>query len=301
LTKAKLKSMTGFGRGVAKVGDVRVTVELRSVNQRFLRVAVRMVPHFASIEPRVRELLEGGALRGQIDAAVTIEDGGAASVARPDPALVREYVKAWRKIGRELNVQGEIDIGTLAAMPSLFASDPRDGASDKVWPAVEKAAAKALAALNRMREAEGRSLGQDLKGRIATLEQAAARIGKRAAGSKPEYAKKLTARIEELLAEIGTAGNGLVTRPNLEREIAFFADRTDVSEELERISSHIDQFRSTLAAGSPAGRKLEFLVQEFQREITTLGSKVADAEAGREAVDFKSELENIREQVQNLE
>lgn len=293
--------MTGFGRGVAKVGDVRATVELRSVNQRFLRVSVRTAPHLTALEPRVRELLEAGALRGQIDAAVTVEDGGTAAVARPDPALVREYVKAWRKVGREVNVQGDIELGTLAAMPSLFVSHSHDEAADKVRPAVEKAVAKALVALNRMRETEGKSLGQDLKGRIGTLEAAAARIGKRADAAKPEYAKKLKARVEELLAEIGTAGNGLVTRANLEREIAFFADRTDVSEELERIRSHISQFRSAFSEGSPAGRKLEFLVQEFQREITTLGSKVADGEAGREAVEFKSELEKIREQVQNLE
>lgn len=293
--------MTGFGRGAAKVGDSRATVELRSVNQRFLRVSVRIASHLASLEPRVRELLEAGALRGQIDAAVTVEDSSGAAIARPDPALVGAYVKAWRKVGSDLGVSGDIELGMLAAMPSLFVSSSRDEAADKVWPAVEKAAAKALAALNRMRETEGKSLGQDLKNRINTLEQAAARIGKRADIAKPNYAKKLKARVEELLAEIGTVGNGLVSRANLEREIAFFADRTDVSEELERIRSHTDQFRSTLAEGSPAGRKLEFLVQEFQREITTLGSKVADAEAGREAVEFKSELEKIREQVQNLE
>ncbi|MHC4250724.1 MAG: YicC/YloC family endoribonuclease [Planctomycetota bacterium] len=293
--------MTGFGRGVAKVGDVRATVELRSVNQRFLRVGVRAAAHLAALEPRVRELLEAGALRGQIDAAITVEDGRTAPVARPDPTLVREYVKAWRKVGRELRVQGDIELGTLAAMPALFVSHSHDEAAENARPAVEKATAKALAALNRMRETEGKSLGQDLKARIGTIEQAAARIGKRADAAKPEYAKKLKARVEELLAEISAAGNGLLTRANLEREIAFFADRTDVSEELERIRSHIDQFRSALAEGSPAGRKLEFLVQEFQREITTLGSKVADAEAGREAVEFKSELEKIREQVQNLE
>ena len=293
--------MTGFGRGVAKLGDVRATVELRSVNQRFLRVGVRMPSHLAALEPRVREILEAGALRGQIDAAVTVEDGGVAAVARPDMTLVRGYVEAWREVGQRLGIQGDIELGTLAAMPSLFASSSHDEAAEKTRPAVEKATGKALAALNRMREAEGKSLGQDLKTRIGTLEQAAARIGTRAAAAKPDFAKKLKARVEELLAEISSAGNGLVTRANLEREIAFFADRTDVSEELERISSHIDQFRSGLAEGSPAGRKLEFLVQEFQREITTLGSKVADAEAGREAVEFKSELEKIREQVQNLE
>jgi uncharacterized protein (TIGR00255 family) len=293
--------MTGFGRGAAKVGDTRATVELRSVNQRFLRVGVRIASHLASLEPRVRELIEAGALRGQIDAAVTVEDSGGAAIALPDPALVGAFVKAWRKVGSDLGVKGDVELSTLTAMPSLFVSSSRDEAADKVWPAVEKATAKALAALNKMRETEGKSLGHDLKSRVNTLEQAAARIGKRADIAKPDYAKKLKTRVEELLAEIGTAGNGLVSRANLEREIAFFADRTDVSEELERISSHIDQFRSTLTEGSPAGRKLEFLVQEFQREITTLGSKVADAEAGREAVEFKSELEKIREQVQNLE
>ena len=167
---------------------------------------------------------------------------------------------------------------------------------------------KALRLLDRMRATEGRRLARDLLARIAGIEEATQRIKRRSKASKAGYAGKLRARVEELakglLSECDLPA-GSLDRDSLEREIVLGsclqADRRDVSEELERIGSHVEQFRSTLSGGSPAGRKLEFLVQELQREITTLGSKVADVEAGFEVVEFKAELETIREQVQNIE
>ena len=292
--------MTGFGRGVAKAGGARVTVELRSVNQRFLRVGVKVPSALAALEPRVREIVTAGARRGQIDALVSLEDGVAGTVPVPDVRRVRRYVEAWRKIARELGLPGELGIGVLAGMPDLFAAECGDAAAKSAWAAVEKAVRGALRALDSMRVVEGARMGRDLKKRLALLDAAAGRIGRIAGKAKVDFARRLRGRIEELRKKMGSSA-GMPPRANLEHEIVVYCDRADVSEELERIASHIDQFRSTLSAGSPAGRKLDFLVQELQREITTLGAKVSDARAGREAVEFRSELERMREQVQNIE
>ena len=304
MPRGKIRSMTGFGRGVAKAGGARVTVELRSVNQRFLRVGVKVPSALAALEPRVREIVTAGARRGQIDALVSLEDGVAGTVPVPDVRRVRRYVEAWRKIARELGLPGELGIGVLAGMPDLFAAECGDAAAKRAWAAVEKAVRGALKALDRMRAVEGGRLARDLGARIKRIEVSAKRIRRRSKVSTSEHAGKLRARVGELLAGAGLPKDALDPGA-LEREVALksciLADRADVSEELERIASHIDQFRSALSAGSPAGRKLDFLVQELQREITTLGAKVADARAGREAVEFRSELERMREQVQNIE
>ncbi len=296
-----ITSMTGFGRGSANAEGIRAAVEIRSVNRRYLRVDVKIPPAAASLAPCLREIVESGVRRGQVDAMLRLDGVEALSLALPDAGLVRAYVEAWRRIGGELGLDGAIDVGTLAAMPGTFAAPGGDDLAERARPAAEAAAREALEALKKMRRAEGESLGRDLAARVDTLEATAGRIAARADDSKREHVRKLKERVESLLAEIGASVEESVLRPNLEREIVFHADRTDVSEELERTASHLDQFRAALDAGGPAGRKFEFIVQELQREISTLGAKVADAEAGREALEFKSELARIREQVQNVE
>jgi len=299
VAREKLKSMTGFGRATVRVDGVSAAVEIRGVNQRFLRIGVRVPAHLAVLEAPVREIVQKGPRRGQIDATVAVEDGLPGGALLPDARLVRAYVEAWRGVAEELGLPGHVDVGTLAAMPQMFAAERQTEAVDRARPAVEAAAAKALAAFERMRAVEGDGLGRALKRQLDKLDAMRRRIGSRAKASKGAFAAKLTERVNALLERIGASES--VSQANLEREIVLHADRTDVSEELQRIDSHIGQFRSTLAAGSPAGRKLEFLVQELQREITTLGAKIADAEAGREAVEFKAEIEKIREQIQNVE
>ena len=299
----KISSMTGFGRGVCDSDGVHAIVELRSVNQRHLRVSVKLPPRLSVLEPRVRELVvqqgKAGARRGQIDAFVDVKDAARAGLALPDPKLVKAYVQAWRKMAKTLKLTGDVDVGTLAGMPGFFTVDPESTAAERSWEAVKEATKKALAAFDRMRGAEGSALARDLSKRIASIESNAGRLAGLAGKAKLRLAERLARRVQALLEETGSAER--VSRATLEREIAVIADRADVSEELERMRSHIDQFRATLAAGSPTGRKLEFIVQELQREINTLGAKVSDSEAGREVVEFKSELERIREQVQNVE
>ena len=293
--------MTGFGRATASGEGVKVAVEIRSVNQRFLRIGIKLPPQFASLEQPVRELLETDRRRGQVDCIVSIENASAAASISPDPEAVKAYVEQWNAIARKLKLKGEIEVGTLAATPQLFTRDFDPKAAERAWVVVEKATKKALKALDQMRSVEGSKLCKELATRIDSLEAGARAIAPLAERARVEYAKKLKDRVETVLKEFGSDAESVVSRPNLEREIALYADRTDVSEEMQRIESHIDQFRATMQAGSPAGRKLDFLVQELQREISTLGAKVGDAKAGCQAVEFKSELEKIREQVQNVE
>lgn len=301
MPRNKLRSMTGFGRASTNADGFKVAVEVRSVNQRYLRVGVKLHMQYASLEQRVREILESGGRRGQIDCSISIVDASGPASLAPDANLVGAYVKQWRDLAERLSIPGEIGIDTLAAMPQLFSADPTADAADRAWGAVETATREALQALDKMRGVEGERLSGELSSRIDTLEKGAKDIAPLAESARMEYAKKLKDRVESVLREFGTDTESVLTRPNLEREIAVYADRTDVSEEMERIGSHIEQFRSTLRAGSPAGRKLDFLTQELQREISTLGAKVGDAKAGCQAVEFKSELERIREQVQNIE
>lgn len=278
---------------------VRATVEIKGANQRFLRVAAKLPPQLSALEPRVRSLLESSPRRGLLDVTVMVEGLPTMGLLAPDPKLVKSYVEAWRKIGHELGLAGDVDLKTLAAMPHLFTE--MDGTySEKAWPAVEAAVRAAAAAFDRMRKVEGAALAKDLKKRLDQVESIVRRIAKLSRTFKKEVAKKLRERVQAVIDGMGQS-SVRVSRPNLEREIAILVSRADVSEELTRLNSHIRQFRETLTSGSPAGRKLEFLVQELERESSTLGAKVADPSAGRAAVELRSELEKIREQVQNIE
>ena len=293
--------MTGFGRASVDADGVRASVEVRSVNQRFLRIGIKLPSAYSALEQRAREVLEAGKRRGQIDCVASISDGGTAGTALPSVERVKAYVERWRSITRALELPGEVDVGTLAAMPQMFVDEGGAEVVERAWEALKSALAGALEALDQMRAIEGERLRAELSSRVDTLDKGAREIAPLAEEARLEYARKLRERVEGVLREFGTDLEGAVSRPNLEREIAVYADRTDVSEEMQRIASHVDQFRSTLSGGSPAGRKLEFLVQELQREISTLGAKVGDARAGCQAVELKSELEKIREQVQNVE
>ncbi len=296
--------MTGFGRGTAARDGVHATVEIRSVNRRHLRISVKLPPQLSVLEPRVRELVlkgpsEEGTRRGQIDTFVTVSEDAGGGLALPDANLVGAYVEAWRKIAKELGLPGDVDVGTLAAMPGFFTGSPEGGAAERSWAAIEEATRKTLAAFDEMRAAEGAALARDLSERIGEIESRTNRLAELAAEAKLGLAERLFQRVQALLEEMGSAER--LSPTTLEREVALAVDRADVSEEISLLRAHSEQFRAALGAGSPTGRKLEFIVQELHREINTLGAKVSDAEASASVVELKSELEKIREQVQNVE
>jgi uncharacterized protein (TIGR00255 family) len=286
--------MTGFGAGDSPLGEGRLTLELRALNHRFLDVRVRLPAEIgeqvAFVEQLARERLD----RGRVDVGVRLSDA-----ALPPPRFslsrARALYGSLQKLGNELTPGSPVPIATLAHFPELLL-EPSDPAADGVRGALKGAFEQALDRLTRMREAEGAALSSELRTRLGTLRSLVAAMRERAAGFVETQRAKLAERVERLL---GGATN--IDPARLENEIALIADRSDASEELARLDSHFDQFERALDESGPIGRKLDFLLQEMARELNTLGSKSPDAAVAHLVVEAKTELERIREQVQNVE
>ena len=291
-----MRSMTGYGRGESELGGVKIRVEINSVNRKQSDVVVNLPRELAALEPRIRQLINERLSRGRTNVVVVYD--ASASAARKlalDPALARSYHNAMRTLQRELSVAGEITLGMILQAPGVmrFAEDglePNDS-----WPAVEKALESALNELIRMRQREGKHLAKDLIHRLKLVRQSLKEVRKMHPAVAARYRDTLRERIHKAGFDLAPEDERLL------KEIAFFADRSDVSEELTRLESHLAQFAHHLRKDEPVGRTLEFITQEISRELNTLGAKAGDAEISRHVVACKSEVEKIREQIQNLE
>ena len=290
-------SMTGFGSGSARAGGWRAEVEVRSVNGRYLSLKTHLAGEYAFLEEPLRALVEKSIVRGSADLRADIVPERAEAAVALDEGKVRAYVAAWRELAARLELPGSVTVEALAAQPDFFLAGGSREARKDAEPAVLEAAASAVARLEAMREREGAGLKADLESHLADVE----RIRDRVAELNPDTAKVLVERAAERVRKLTEALPGAAPRAeDLAREVAWWADRCDVSEEMHRLASHIAEFRATLSAGSPAGKRLEFLVQELHREANTAGSKAADSEVSRLIVDMKASIEKIREQVQNV-
>jgi uncharacterized protein (TIGR00255 family) len=290
--------MTGFGSAGASSGGYRAEVEMRAVNGRYLSLKVRMPGEFSSLEQEVRKLLGGQLGRGNIELRAEIwPEAGEAGI-ELDARLIEAYVKKWRALARRLKIEGELRLESLASMPELFAPPRRSSNARKSLPALSAAVKAALAKLHTMRCREGAALVKVLGGHLDAVERLRGQIARRV----PEVAAGLVARagerVRRILAE--SKASAEVRSEDLAREIAWQADRTDVSEEMDRLSSHVAQFRTALARGGEVGKRLDFLVQEMHREANTTGSKASDGEAAGAIVELKLQIEKLREQIQNL-
>jgi uncharacterized protein (TIGR00255 family) len=289
-----MRSMTGFGAGDSPLGEGRLTLELRALNHRFLDVRVRLPAEIgeqvAFLEQLARERLD----RGRVDVGVRLSDA-ALPPPRFSSSRARALYAALKELARELAPGSDVPIATLAHFPDLLL-EPSDPGADGVRGALKGAFEQALERLQSMREAEGRALSSELKARLATLRELVAGMRERAAGLVDVQRAKLRERVERLLA-----GTVPLDPLRMETEIALIADRSDATEELARLESHFDQFARALDETGPVGRKLDFLLQEMGRELNTLGSKSPDAAVAHLVVEAKTELERIREQVQNVE
>ena len=288
--------MTGYGHGEADHGGVKFSVELNSVNRKQSDIVINLPRDFAELEPRIRQTINEKLSRGRTNVLVSCEQGsnGNRKLAL-DTALARSYHDAMRALQTELSAPGEITIGTILQAPGVmrFTDDGIDAA--QAWPAVEQALAAALSDLIKMRESEGQHLAGDLLERLGTIRGAIKEVGV----LFPEVVKKYRAA---LLDRINKAGLELsIDDDRLLKEVAIFADRSDVSEELTRLESHLVQFADHLRKDEPVGRTLEFITQEIFRELNTLGAKSNDAAVSQHVVLCKAELEKIREQIQNVE
>jgi len=287
-------SMTGFGRGTASDAAGEVTIEIQSVNNRFLDVTLRGGREATLLEGRIRESLRERLERGKITVTLTIQSAGEGEP-EPDTTRARAYLDALRQIQVELDLPGEVDIGLLTGFRDIIGARPAEESEEGLWGRLEPAFAEAIEQFIAMRRREGEAMAADLRERFDLLVRSLQAIEDRAPGRSAAYADKLKARIAELL-------DGAV--PDSERlyhEVALYADRIDISEECTRLRSHFEQAREIMDGPGAAGRQLNFLLQEIHREVNTLGSKANDNEISHRVVAMKEELERIREQVQNIE
>lgn len=291
---ATVRSMTGYGSGVAPLGQGRIIVEVRAVNHRFLDARIRMpgslVDHSGLLEEIVRRELG----RGRIEATARLE-GATISALSLDRERAREAFRALSELRDELRPEEPVPLGLLASVPGLF-SEQGGPEAGEVAAAIRAATTTACAQLDTMRRREGDALAAALRLHVAELRRLAREAEKRGPLAVSNYRAKLRERLERLISEGGIP----LDEGRLEHEVALFADKTDVVEELERLLSHCDQFEDLLGEVGPVGRKLDFLLQEMGREANTLGSKSADIPLVRLVVDLKAEIERLREQVQNV-
>ena len=288
--------MTGFGRGESAGGGRVVTVEVQSVNHRFLEVRCRVPKRLSGLEPRIQQAIQQRFARGHFEIAVLDKDlDGRSRTLKVDVPLAGRYVDALRRLQQTLGLSGEITLEMLTAQRDLIAVEESPESLDETWGALLPALAGALDALAEMRRREGAALVAVLEMHLDEVEATLAGIVQRA----PEITR---AQRDRLLERVADLLDGRHPDPDrLEQELAMLAERGDVAEECDRLRSHLIQFRTTLKQPGPQGRRLDFLLQEMHREANTIGAKSADAALAHEAVDLKTSLERLREQVQNLE
>jgi len=293
-----LMSMTGRGTGTATDHVARVDVELSSVNRKQLDVNVGLPRLLTSFESRVQESIQKKVSRGRItgEIRVTWAEAGPASIMKVNERLARTHVNELRSVAHKLKLPDDLSASVLMSLPGVVSFERDAGNPETLWPLVEKALAAALTRLQSMRRKEGMVLRRDIQARLKRLKTLTGTIGKQA----PVVA---TIYRENLLKRIGAAlpGSDLAGDERLLKEVALFADRSDITEEQVRLDSHLKQADSLLKAGGVVGRSLEFLIQEMGREINTIGSKANDGQITRQVIAFKAELERIREQIQNIE
>lgn len=290
-----LSSMTGFGSGRGDSGGEEVAVEVRAVNHKFCEVKVRLPRELAAMELDLVRQVKERLTRGGVEVSVRRETARGAMAPQVDAALATEYALAFREAGQRLGLPGEVTLGQVLAAEGVVTLEERAADLEAARAAATQALGRALDSLTAMRRREGEALGRDLEARLRTLEGWLARV----AASAPLSVEQQRARLQERVQEL--ARGHVVDAARLATEVALFADRVDVTEELTRLRSHLTQMQALVAGREPAGRKMEFLVQEMHREVNTVGAKSQSAEIAAAVVEMKAEIERMREQVQNVE
>jgi len=289
--------MTGFGRGAASGENFSVVVEIKTVNNRYLDIHLRLSQELAAIEMLVRRIVSGRLSRGRVDVNINLDRIGAADY-EVNHALIAGHVNALREIQHEFNLGGEIDINSVARLPGAL-TPARDGLNDSQMAGIEMALKEALAHLELMRESEGAALAEELRVRVAKIEAEVPIIENAATGLVDAYRQRLKKRITELVARGGQVIE--LDAGRLAQEVAYLADRSDISEELVRLRSHLEQFRAALEEKGEVGKRLDFLLQELNREANTVLSKSTEIAIKDAALAIKAEVEKLREQAQNVE
>ncbi len=291
-----IKSMTGYGRAVGVFADKQITVELRSVNNRYLDCGVKLPRLYAFCEDAVKQAVKQSVTRGKVDVFVTVNLTQSTDVTiglnRP---VLEGYLKALRTMAQDYQLREDISVSSLSRLPDVFTVEKTEQDEDALKQQLLGVVAEALENYDAMRRIEGEALARDLTAKAQGILERVAFVEERSPQSVAEYREKLLAKMQEVLSSTTVDEARILT------EAAIFADKVAVDEETVRLRSHLNQLRTMLEAREPIGRKLDFLMQEINRETNTIGSKCSDLEIARTVVDIKAELEKIREQIQNIE
>lgn len=291
-----MKSMTGYGKGEAAGANRKVTIEIKSVNNRFLDINTRFPKSLSYVEDVVKKKIQEVVKRGTLDVYYTYEvTGETDKVVETDVPLAAEYLTAMRKIRDEFGLPDDITTMSLVRMQDVLVVTATEENRDEIKELFESAAAEAVRSLDAMRTTEGKSVQADLAKLVGNIIVSLKKVVVRAPSVVTEYKEKLSKRIADLL------DSPAIDEARIATEVAVFADKCDINEEISRLTSHIDQFTKALESNEPQGRRLDFLSQEMNREINTMGSKANDLELSKLVIEMKNELEKIKEQIRNVE
>ncbi len=291
-----VRSMTGYGRGAAENDGRQLSVEIKAVNHRYFECSVRLPREYNFAEDKIKSLVKQYAERGKIDVFLTL--GGASSVlgeASVNHAFAKSYIEALKELAETYGIKDDISVMTVAQNADVFSVSSAELDEDAEWIFIEKATEQALKSFVKMRETEGEKLSADVLERATRIEELVGVVEKRSPETVKEYRHKLEERMKELLGDVNIEEQRLIT------ETGIIADKLAVCEETVRLRSHISQLRELMKSDGSIGRKLDFIVQEMNREANTIGSKAQDSEIAKTVIDIKSEIEKIREQIQNIE
>lgn len=291
-----VRSMTGFGRAKSAADGLSITVELKSVNHRYFEFTSRLPKGYMFLDEKLKSFCQQKISRGKVEASVIIEDNTEANtVVEVNDGYARAYIAAIKKMSEKYHIKNDVKMSSFVGNPEFFNVKKRSLPDETVSAAVLKTAEEAMESFIAMRTAEGERLKNDVKSRTDFILEKVAFIEERSPETVKAYRERLKQKIKELI------GDTQVDEQRLLTETAIFADKVAVAEETVRLKSHIGQFCKLLDSDEPVGRKLDFIVQEMNREANTIGSKAQDMEIAHTVVDIKSEIEKIREQIQNIE
>lgn len=291
-----IRSMTGYGRVQQTVDGLNILFEIKSVNHRFFDFNARIPRVYGFIEDKLKPYLQNYITRGKVEVFMTIDPiNGDDSLVRLNETLAKSYIDALTKLKTDFNLAGDVTLTAVARNNDIFTVIKAPDDEARIWNAVKTVVDKAVEGFVSMRETEGAKLSDDLLTRVDIIKGLVKKVEERSPKTVEEYRAKLTARMQEILKDAAVDENRILL------EAAVYADKVNVTEETVRLGSHIEQFKKMLSGSEAVGRKLDFLMQEMNREANTIGSKVSDYELASIVVEIKAELEKIREQIQNLE
>lgn len=293
-----INSMTGYGAAEGEANGVTYAVEIKTVNSRYLKTSMKLPETVAFLEEDIEKLLRKHLSRGTVNYVLRVKNASANMLFDIDEAALRGYMEKLSGIASPAGINGTIDIGSLLDLPGILVPvSPDEEVAGQIKEAVLSITQEAVEKLKQMRAAEGAALAADLDGHCKAIKQDLEYIRARSSVVLQEYSKKLRERVNELLAEAKLK----LDEETLAREVAIFAERSDISEEIARLDSHLEQFAESCRMNTQAGRRLEFISQEMLREANTIASKACDSEIARRVVNIKCRIDRIKEQVQNIE